>query len=215
MSRISNLFDSWLSFLKWPVGIVFVLWLPNVALALVRVVTTIIFDMSPMLPFLGGAIFWGILWWAFLRRTRYTFFLTLEHELTHAIFAWLTFHKVTDLRVTLTRGGQISHQGVGNWLIALAPYFWPTLSLVLMLIVWLLPAPTHAVGEALIGMSFAWHVTSTIRETHPKQTDIAKAGKLFSLMFLPAANMLTIGSLLAFAHGGAERMSGFLLDALL
>ena len=194
-------------------AIVCVLWLPNVAFALFRVLFSTALDPQPMLPFVGGAIFWTVVWWAFLRRTRYTFFLTLEHELTHAIFAWLTFHRVVDLRVTLTQGGQISYVGRGNWLISLAPYFWPTISLLLMLIVWLLPAATHGVGEALIGMSFAWHVTSTIRETHPGQTDISKSGKLFSLMFLPAANMLAIGSLLAFAHGGIGKVGRFWLDA--
>ena len=149
-----------------------------------------------------------------MRRTRYTFFLTLEHELTHALFAWCTFHRVIDLQVTLTKGGQISFHGRGNWLIALAPYFWPTISLTLMAIAWLLPEPLQDVGQALIGASFAWHVTSTIREIHPAQTDIGKAGKLFSLLFLPVANMLAVGSLLSFAHGGLSKVGNFWLDSL-
>ena len=66
-----------------------------------------------------------VVWWCFFRRSRFTLILTLEHEITHALFAIVTFHRVTGLRATAFRGGQVRFVGEGNWLITVAPYFFP------------------------------------------------------------------------------------------
>ena len=55
-----------------------------------------------------------------------SFFAIMEHELTHMLFAVLTFHKPRGLDVNQDVGGSFSFEGKGNWLIALAPYFFPT-----------------------------------------------------------------------------------------
>jgi hypothetical protein len=99
--------------------------------------------------------------------------------------------------------------GGENWLITVAPYFFPTISLLLIFVFWLLPVSTLGMGEALIGASFAYHLISTLRETHGGQTDVRRAGKLFCLAFLPTANMLTAGVVLSFSHGGAARLAEF------
>ena len=48
---------------------------------------------------------------------------TFEHELTHILFALLTFHPVSGMNVNDYGGGNMTFRGKGNWLIALAPYF--------------------------------------------------------------------------------------------
>ena len=56
-------------------------------------------------------------------------FSTLEHELTHAIFAILSLNRVTGLNATGREGGVTHYQGYGNWVITLAPYFVPTVTI--------------------------------------------------------------------------------------
>ena len=50
----------------------------------------------------------------------------LAHELTHAFFAILTFHKVKGISINPDdTGGAMSFEGEGNWLIIIGPYFFP------------------------------------------------------------------------------------------
>ena len=50
----------------------------------------------------------------------------VAHELTHAFFALITFHKVKHIRVEADdSGGSMGFEGEGNWLIIIAPYFFP------------------------------------------------------------------------------------------
>ncbi len=212
MNRLRDGIDCCLAWLKWPVAVLAVLLIPGSVIALLGLLRDVVLNPGPMLPFLFGIGTWLVLWWTYFRRSRFTPLLTLEHELTHVLFAWLTFHRVTSLRVTLMKGGRVSYVGTGNWLIAVAPYFWPTASLMAMALVWLLPGGiTRMIGEAFIGATLAWNVTSTLRETHGEQTDLQKVGGIFSFMFLPAANLIAAGTILAFAHGGIEATGQFLL----
>ena len=52
---------------------------------------------------------------------------TMEHEMTHSLFAMLTLHPVQHLEVFGTGGGAMTFAGKGNWLIALSPYFFPSI----------------------------------------------------------------------------------------
>ena len=50
----------------------------------------------------------------------------LAHELTHAFWAIVTFHKVKNINIKQDdTGGSMSFEGEGNWLIIIAPYFFP------------------------------------------------------------------------------------------
>ena len=153
---------------------------------------------------------YGLLWWWYIRHSRITFLQTLEHELTHGLFALLTLHRIIRLRAALTGGGHIEFVGKGNWLITAAPYFFPTVCVFLLPICALVPGLTAWWGDILLGVAFAYHVTSTLRETHPGQSDLKQLGWLFCLAFLPTANLLSLGSLLSFVHGGTESLWQFL-----
>lgn len=52
---------------------------------------------------------------------------TFEHELTHALCAWATLHRVTGLRVTWRDGGAC-RSGGGNWRTSIGPYWLPTMA---------------------------------------------------------------------------------------
>ena len=161
--------------------------------ALPFIVTSVLFFM---LPFLGGS-----------------FLAIMEHELTHMLFAILTGHKPVDLEVNQNKGGYLSFQGEGNWLIALAPYFFPTFAFVVMLasLVYMgMDKPLPDLYWAVFGTMCGYHLASTILEIHPAQTDFKMAGYVFTIAFLPGINLIVYGLLLAYACAGWSGIPSFL-----
>ena len=206
MRRLGTLLSIWIdrliTWLKWPVAVLALALLPGATIAVIELLVRVVTRPLPVTMFLVGFVLYFVVWLWFFRRSRFTFILTLEHEITHALFAIVTFHRVTGLRATAFRGGHVYFVGEGNWLITVAPYFSPTLSLFLLVVAWFLPGFLVGVINFVIGGSFAYHITSTLRETHPGQTDLQRAGVVFCLFFLPTANIVTFGALLGFIYGG-------------
>jgi hypothetical protein len=198
---MSKEIDSLIGLLKWPVAVVSLICLPGLALSLTDVVRAIYHSPRPSYPFVAAACAYAVLWVAFLRRSSFMAFANVEHELTHALFAWLTLHRVIGLGAALRSGSHIRYVGKGNWLIAIAPFFVPTFSLVLVGVVTLLPIRYLAVGSAALGVTVAHHALSTWSASHRHQSDLREAGFLFRLIFLPAANALVYGLVLCAACG--------------
>jgi len=194
--------DRLLTWLKWPAAVLALALLPGATIAAIELLVRVVTRPLPVTMFLCGFGLYVVVWWWLFRRSRFSFVLTLEHELTHALFAIVTFHRVTGIRATAFRGGHIRFVGEGNWLITVAPYFFPTLSLFLLVFAWCLPSILAGLINFVIGGSFAYHMTSTLRETHPGQTDLQQTGVLFCFCFLPAANIVTFGAVLGFIYGG-------------
>lgn len=202
MGAIANTLDRLLSVLKWPVAIAGLVFLPGLVAALIEVMRAIYRDPDPCLAFLAGAAVYSVGWYLLLRRRSLGgFIVVLEHEFTHAVFAWLTFHRVVGFRATLRRGGHVRYVGRGNWLISIAPYFVPTLSIIAIAVLQWLPDRHLAYGSAALGATFAYHLLSTWSETHRHQSDLREVGLIFSAVFLIAANALVYGLILAFACG--------------
>jgi hypothetical protein len=65
-----------------------------------------------------------------------------------------------------------------------------------------------------LGFFFAYHQLSTYRETHREQTDLLQTSWLFAALFLPAANLMMIGTVLAFAQRGWAGSWDFVMSAL-
>src|SRR5262249_1729119 len=84
---------------------------------------------------------------------------------------------------------------------AIAPYFFPTASLIAIVALAWLPARYLVYGNAALGVTIAYHISSTWAEIHPGQSDLREVGFLFSALFLPAANAATLGIILAYAAG--------------
>ncbi|MFC1707828.1 M50 family metallopeptidase [Planctomycetota bacterium] len=203
--------DGVLAVVKWPVVLIVVLLLPASAWALWDLLVLAVRNLERLFPFVAGFLGYSACWYVLLRRPIFGAFLsTFEHELTHAIFAWLTLHRVTGFRATWRSGGRIRYMGRGNWLITISPYFFPTAAVAVMLAMIWVPQEHLLWVAAALGVSLAYHVTSTYQETHGEQTDLQSVGHLFSLMFLPTANVLAVGFILAFALGGASGLTHFL-----
>lgn len=202
MGSLASALDRILALLKWPVAVTGLVFLPGLFAALIEVVRAVYREPEPCLAFIGGAAAWAAVWHLLLRRRSLgSFIVVLEHEFTHAIFAWLTFHRVVGFRASLRRGGHVRYLGRGNWLISIAPYFVPTLSVAAIAVLHWLPDRYLAYGSAALGATFAYHLLSTWAETHRHQTDLREVGLVFSALFLIAANALVYGLILGFACG--------------
>jgi hypothetical protein len=207
---MSKLIDKILWLLKWPIAIVSILLLPSSAKALLALAIECLKSPVLMGAFCGGVFLYMIVWFAIIKRTRASLILTIEHELTHCIFAWLTLHRVTDFKATWSEGGHMNYdREQDNWLVTIAPYFFPTAPLILLLCFWFFSDAGSMMLNFLLGISFTYHLTSTRRETGGHQTDLQKVGFPFAFMFLPTANIVFSGIVIAFACGRSEAVTAF------
>ena len=154
---------------------------------------------------LGGFLLWMFLFFTLPRPMR-TY--VLAHELTHAFWALLMGARVSRLRVS-ARGGSVNVSKT-NWVITLAPYFFPfytalviVLALALSFVIDL--RPYEPLALALVGLTYAFHVTFTIAILLQRQPDIQEHGRLFSYTVIVILNLLGIGAgIVAAAHPTAR-----------
>ena len=190
---ISGFIDKGLEVIKWPLAAASILILPFSLIEL-RDSGVIGEIFSNKVTILGGFVGYFLLWvFFFSKRSAGSFFSTFEHELTHALFAWITFKKVTGLQATWNSGGVCYIEGGENWLIYIAPYFFPTLMLIPMILSVIVDRQYYDSIEVMLGAVMAYHMTSTYVETHSGQTDLQETGFLFAALFLPTANVMIYG----------------------
>jgi len=201
-----------LGVVKWPLAIACAAFLPATAIALGEQVAGIARGMGFLGPFLAGAAGYALLWQLLLRRLSISFFSTLEHEFTHCLFAWLTFNRVTGLKASLRGGGTTYYRGTPNWLIQTGPYFFPTVSIALLAALRFIPARFQGLAYALLGASLVYHLISTWAETHHRQTDLREAGLVFSLLFLPTANLFFYALVIASLRYGLGGLPALLRE---
>jgi len=201
-----------LTAIKWPVALLSLFSLPFTTLATVDLCLTY---MLSTLWLTSGILCYFAVWFFAIRQWKYQWLSTLEHELTHCLFAVLSGNRVTGLNVTLKEGGHMTFIGSENWLIDTSPYFFPTVTVILILLMPWLPALHSPSGQFFIGVTLSYHLTSTWTETHSGQTDIQKAGVLFCWLFLPGANVAFLGLVLSTAIGGWETAGSWFESASL
>lgn len=216
---MATLMSSLLALLKWPTAVAVAILTPAGAFAFWRLLEEAWERETWTTSFGIGFLSASAAWLVFGRLRIVRFWCTLEHELTHALFAWLTFVPVIELRSSdgsvLGAGqteGHVRLQG-GNWLIDIAPYFFPTASAALLLATWLLAAQPTQLARGLLGAATAYSMVSTWQETHWNQIDLRRVSHLFSWLFLPGANLLGYGMLLANELGGPTRALRFPLES--
>lgn len=148
-----------------------------------------------------------------LFRERLTFLLTMEHELTHLIVGLLFLKKPYAFQATAHQGGAV-WLGGHNFLIGLAPYFLPTISFLLLPFSLVLQRNYVPPFLVILGFSVAYHVLSTFQELHFQQTDLKQAGWIFCLLFLPVANLICYGMIVAFVNGGFDECGQFCVGGI-
>lgn len=146
-------------------------------------------------PLLAGAACWVVV---YLLLPKPMWIYVLGHELTHAVWAWLFGAQVRKLKVT-SGGGHVVITKT-NFLIALAPYFFP-LYAVLVVVVFVIGhliwnwREFLALFDLFLGAAYAFHLTLTAHILKTRQTDITEQGYLFSavIIFLGNISVLLLG----------------------
>lgn len=139
----------------------------------------------PLALWFGGGAVAGLLVGWFLER-RVPFLPILEHELTHLLVALALFRKPRHLRVAES-DGEVVYDGRGSTFIRLAPYAVPTLTLVALAFSPLVAAAWRPEYALLLGLTWGYHVFTSLSETRPHQPDLREGGVIPS--FVAVATM--------------------------
>jgi len=204
---MSRWIDTALAWLKWPAAAWVLLSVPRLA----EVDLALLLDSmrSSLAPFWLGMAGYLVVWGGLLRRRTWGSFLpTLLHELTHGLFAVLTFHRILSMRATWSSGGEIEYTGPGNWLITIAPYFFPLAILLAVPLLDLLQ-PEETVRLVLLGVVFGFEGAAMWRQVHRQQPDLQKVGLVFTVVFLPGALLWTYGAVLSLVLRDSRGMLRF------
>ena len=202
------LIDKIINFCKWPVAIIAVLNIPSLFSRDLELLGSSLYPQT--WPFWIGTIGYIVLWKLFFSGRGWGSSLpTLIHECIHALFAWATLHRVVDLEVRWNSGGHVRYVGgEGNWLITIAPYFFP-LALLLALLLSSVVNMSEITRLLVLGIVFGFEIVYTWREIHPNQTDLHKVGFVFAFAFLPSALLFSYGAVLSYAIGGFLQLHWF------
>lgn len=155
-----------------------------------------------------AAIFFRII----LRRI--SFLTTFEHELTHNIWAVLTFNKPIGFHVEKDNGGYFQYSGSGNFLITLSPYFFQTFNMFLFLIIVFIQVKYYPLFLVLIGVAAGYHFISDISEASPRQPDLRVYGLFFSYVVILLGNVIMYGLVFSFIIGHWQGMYEFLIGGV-
>jgi len=158
-----------------------------------------------------GALLWLI---AFTGLPRPILIYVFGHELTHAIWVWLMGGRISRFRVGRDGGHVVTNRT--NFWIALAPYFFPIYSILAIAIFGALSIfynvqPYGRVLYAVIGATWAFHLTFTLWMIPKNQTDLRDHGTFFSLVLIYLLNLILLSVMLILASPHIT-FSGFAAD---
>src|ERR1700687_802812 len=158
-----------------------------------------------------GAVLWLI---AFIGLPRPILLYVFGHELTHAVWIWLMGGRVSRFRVGRDGGHVVTNRT--NFWIALAPYFFPFYSILAIAIYGALSIffniqPYGRLLYAVIGVTWAFHLTFTCWMVPKNQTDLRSHGTFFSLVVIYLMNLLLLCAMLILASPQAS-FGGFGAD---
>ncbi len=180
---------------KWIKLIIAILLLPvcgGAGMALVKVLHACGSADTTWIPILAGAACWIVI---FFLLPKPMWIYVFGHELTHALWTWLFGGEVKKMKVT-AKGGHVIISKT-NFIIALAPYFFP---LYVVLVV-----GVFALGNLVwnwhgyfvwfhlcVGGAYAFHVTLTWHVLQTRQSDITSQGYLFSAVIIFLGNVCVL-----------------------
>jgi len=197
---LSKLVDFFLLCIKWPLALIIIFFYEELFFLFFGSLTKYILEAN-IYFLIGGLAF-------LISNISYSSkFLTFEHEFTHAVFAFLTFKQNIKIIVGPSEfkgaAGVCTFNNGSNWLISLSPYFFPTMTLFFALFFLILEYigfnNFNFLLNLCIGFSIPYHLKTNYLElihnfkSAPAmeiETDIVKAGRLFSLIVIPALNFL-------------------------
>lgn len=136
---------------------------------------------------------------------------TFEHEITHLLIGLLFLKIPVGFRVSAHEGGEVRQIGRGTtgqtW-VSLAPYFFPTVSLAVVIVAYFAKLDT-LILLGILGWTTVFHLVSNWRETSFRQPDLQKAGIIKTILILPVMNLICYGAVLSFVASGRKGFGGF------
>ena len=149
--------------------------------------------------FFLGVVLWLV---AFFGLPRPQWLYVFGHEFTHAIWVTLLGGKVHRFRVG-SKGGHVLADRTNTW-IALAPYFFPFYSVLAIGIygvcgLFLDVAPYRCLLYAVLGATWAMHLSFTCWMIPKGQPDLLYGGTFFSVMIIYLLNLALLAALLIIA----------------
>ncbi len=146
-----------------------------------------------------GLVLWLIAFWGLPKPLLVYVF---GHELTHAVWVWLMGGRVTHFEASSSGGHIITDKS--NFLIALAPYFFPIYSLLTiagwgLLSIWYPLQQHQEYLFTLLGMTWGFHLTFTLWMIPKGQTDLTEHGTFFSLVVIYLCNLALLAGFLIVA----------------
>jgi hypothetical protein len=199
--------DAWMIPTRW-VKFVVALFLLPVCAILTQTFFTVFARATMTHRLWAGQEFWffslgAILWLiAFFGLPRPMLIYVFGHELTHALWVLLMGGRVSRFRVGREGGHIVTDRN--NFWIALAPYFFPLYSLIVIAAYGVLGLfvnvqPYGRLLYALIGVTWAFHFTFTCWMIPKKQTDLTDHGTFFSLVVIYLMNLALLSVMLILA----------------
>jgi hypothetical protein len=138
---------------------------------------------------IGGAACWLVIFLLLPKPMRVYVF---GHELTHVLWTWVCGGRVKKFKVGAAGGHVVVTKN--NFVIALAPYFFPLYVALLVLcfavghLIW--GWEKHLVWfHLLLGAAYCFHVTLTVHILQTRQSDITSQGYLFSFVIIFLGNI--------------------------
>lgn len=132
------------------------------------------------------------------------FIYIFGHEMTHAIATFISFGKVKSFKVS-KKGGEVKTTK-SNFFISLAPYFFPTYTLIIIL-AWFIAGKFMDVNGLIypfffaVGFTLVFHFVMTVEFLKVKQPDLIKSGYLFSIALIYMVNVSLAALILNFVFG--------------
>lgn len=146
-----------------------------------------------------GSVLWLI---AFFGLPRPIILYVFGHELTHVLWVLLMGGRVSRFRVGREGGHIVTNRT--NFFIALAPYFFPLYSILAIAAYGIFGLffnvqPYGRLLYAVIGITWAFHLTFTCWMIPKSQTDLKDHGTFFSLVIIYLMNLLLLIVMLVMA----------------
>ena len=139
------------------------------------------------------------------------------HELTHALFAILFGGSVKAFHAS-EKGGQV-HLTRSNFIITLAPYFFPLYTFFALIAAWLARAANAPALEPWLvlaaGAAFAFHIVLTAIFLQTDQNDIREHGAFFSYPLIFLFNIILTALLIRLLLAQDMNYPAYLIDGIM
>jgi hypothetical protein len=133
----------------------------------------------------------------FLKLPKPMWLYVLGHELTHALWTWLFGGRVKKMKIT-SAGGHVVVSKT-NFLITLAPYFFPLYAVLVIAVFalghWICDWHGYLLlvcFHLTVGAAYAFHLTLTTHVLQTQQSDITSQGWLFSAVVIFLGNVCVL-----------------------